>query len=197
MKHEVGQPQGAVRLSDAARRLPARDQIGQRALERERPAPAVLRILAAETNDAARKVHVAPRHRRDFALPLPGVVPERHGVAHVVGKVRGDGLEIRALKKAGARVALGQAPNGRRGGDPLPRHSEPEGLPEDLRFAVDRRRLVRREAVGHGRRLSPPDAVLLDILMPGMDGVQVLRAMRALDASIPVVSACSERSQKH
>jgi DNA-binding NtrC family response regulator len=32
-----------------------------------------------------------------------------------------------------------------------------------------------------------PDAVLLDILMPGMDGVEVLRAMRAMDASVPVV----------
>ena len=32
-----------------------------------------------------------------------------------------------------------------------------------------------------------PDAVLVDIFMPGWDGVQVLRAIRALDASVPVV----------
>jgi DNA-binding response OmpR family regulator len=32
-----------------------------------------------------------------------------------------------------------------------------------------------------------PDAVLVDIFMPGWDGVQVLRAIRALDGSVPVV----------
>jgi DNA-binding response OmpR family regulator len=32
-----------------------------------------------------------------------------------------------------------------------------------------------------------PDAVLVDIFMPGWDGVQILRAIRALDGSVPVV----------
>ena len=32
-----------------------------------------------------------------------------------------------------------------------------------------------------------PDAVLVDIFMPGWDGVQVLRAIRAMDDSVPVV----------
>jgi DNA-binding response OmpR family regulator len=32
-----------------------------------------------------------------------------------------------------------------------------------------------------------PDAVLVDIFMPGWDGVQVLRAIRAMDGSVPVV----------
>ncbi len=32
-----------------------------------------------------------------------------------------------------------------------------------------------------------PDAVLLDIFMPGWDGAQVLRAIRAMDGSVPVV----------
>lgn len=32
-----------------------------------------------------------------------------------------------------------------------------------------------------------PDAVVLDILMPGMDGVDVLRRLRAADSTLPVV----------
>lgn len=32
-----------------------------------------------------------------------------------------------------------------------------------------------------------PDAVLLDISMPGMDGIAVLRALRVIDSSVPVV----------
>ena len=31
-----------------------------------------------------------------------------------------------------------------------------------------------------------PDAVLLDIMMPGIDGITVLRQIRALDARLPV-----------
>jgi DNA-binding response OmpR family regulator len=40
-----------------------------------------------------------------------------------------------------------------------------------------------------------PDAVLVDIFMPGWDGVQVLRAIRAMDGSVPVVmlSSADER----
>ena len=32
-----------------------------------------------------------------------------------------------------------------------------------------------------------PDAVLLDIKMPGMDGMEVLRKVHALDESLPVI----------
>jgi CheY-like chemotaxis protein len=41
-----------------------------------------------------------------------------------------------------------------------------------------------------------PDIVLLDILMPGMDGVKVLRAIRALDPSIPVVMVTANVDEK-
>ena len=41
-----------------------------------------------------------------------------------------------------------------------------------------------------------PDAVLLDILMPGMDGVQTLRAIRAMDATIPVVMVTGNADEK-
>jgi DNA-binding response OmpR family regulator len=41
-----------------------------------------------------------------------------------------------------------------------------------------------------------PDAVLLDILMPGMDGIKVLRAIRALDPSIPVVMLTANADEK-
>ena len=32
-----------------------------------------------------------------------------------------------------------------------------------------------------------PDAVLLDIKMPGMDGMEVLRKLHALDESVPII----------
>jgi DNA-binding response OmpR family regulator len=41
-----------------------------------------------------------------------------------------------------------------------------------------------------------PDAVLLDILMPGMDGVKVLRAIRAMDSTIPVVMVTANADEK-
>jgi CheY-like chemotaxis protein len=33
----------------------------------------------------------------------------------------------------------------------------------------------------------PPDVVFLDVRMPGMDGIQVLRKIRAVNASLPVI----------
>jgi DNA-binding response OmpR family regulator len=41
-----------------------------------------------------------------------------------------------------------------------------------------------------------PDAVLLDIMMPGMDGVKVLRAIRAMDSTIPVVMVTANADEK-
>jgi DNA-binding response OmpR family regulator len=41
-----------------------------------------------------------------------------------------------------------------------------------------------------------PDAMLLDILMPGMDGVKVLRAIRTMDSSIPVIMVTANTDEK-
>jgi len=41
-----------------------------------------------------------------------------------------------------------------------------------------------------------PDAMLLDILMPDMDGVKVLRAIRAMDPNIPVVMVSGNTDEK-
>ena len=41
-----------------------------------------------------------------------------------------------------------------------------------------------------------PDAVLLDIIMPGMDGIKVLRAIRTMDPSIPVVMLTAADHEK-
>jgi len=34
---------------------------------------------------------------------------------------------------------------------------------------------------------SPPDAVFLDVVMPGMDGIEVLRAIRERHGDLPVI----------
>lgn len=47
--------------------------------------------------------------------------------------------------------------------------------------------------IAHAHR---PDAVLLDILMPGMDGVKVLRHIRTMDSSIPVVMLTGADDEK-
>jgi DNA-binding response OmpR family regulator len=36
-------------------------------------------------------------------------------------------------------------------------------------------------------RECPPDLVILDVMMPGMDGLEVLRRLRAADQHVPVV----------
>ena len=42
---------------------------------------------------------------------------------------------------------------------------------------------------------NPPDAVFLDIIMPGMDGIQVLRAIRERHPRLPVILLSGWASQ--
>jgi two-component system response regulator (stage 0 sporulation protein F) len=42
-----------------------------------------------------------------------------------------------------------------------------------------------------------PDIVILDILMPGMNGIQVLRKMKMLDSTIPVILSSAYQQFKH
>jgi two-component system response regulator MprA len=51
----------------------------------------------------------------------------------------------------------------------------------DVEVACDGRQAIRALAV------APPDAVILDVLMPGMDGVEVCRRMRAVGDRTPVL----------
>lgn len=43
---------------------------------------------------------------------------------------------------------------------------------------------------------SPPDLVVLDIQMPGLNGIEVLRQMKMLNAAIPVVISSAFQEYK-
>jgi len=42
-----------------------------------------------------------------------------------------------------------------------------------------------------------PDIVILDILMPGMNGVEVLRKMKMLDSTVPIILSSAYPQFKH
>ncbi len=46
-------------------------------------------------------------------------------------------------------------------------------------------------------KVEKPDLVILDILMPGMNGVEVLRKMKMLDSTIPVILSSAYQQFKH
>jgi CheY-like chemotaxis protein len=60
-------------------------------------------------------------------------------------------------------------------------------LERDDRFAVAGRARDGREAVRLAKRLSP-DAVVMDIEMPGVDGVEATKLLRAEAPDLPIVA---------
>jgi CheY-like chemotaxis protein len=60
-------------------------------------------------------------------------------------------------------------------------------LEQDARFAVAGRARNGRDAVELAARLSP-DAVVMDIEMPVLDGVEATRLLRAADPDLPIVA---------
>jgi len=60
-------------------------------------------------------------------------------------------------------------------------------LEQDARFAVAGRARNGRDVVELAERLSP-DAVVMDIEMPVLDGVEATRLLRAADADLPIVA---------
>jgi CheY-like chemotaxis protein len=60
-------------------------------------------------------------------------------------------------------------------------------LEQDARFAVAGRARDGREAVTLAERLSP-DAIVMDIEMPDLDGVEATRLVRAATPDLPIVA---------
>ncbi|MFV0438968.1 MAG: response regulator [Desulfopila sp.] len=45
-------------------------------------------------------------------------------------------------------------------------------------------------------KAEPPDLVILDIQMPGMNGIEVLRQMKMIDASMPIILSSAYHEYK-
>lgn len=65
---------------------------------------------------------------------------------------------------------------------------------EEEGFAVDS--AINGEEALKKFKADPPDLVILDINMPGMNGIEVLRQMKAMNAELPVILSSAYQEYK-
>lgn len=65
---------------------------------------------------------------------------------------------------------------------------------EDEGYSVDS--AINGEEALEKFKASPPDLVILDINMPGMNGIEVLRQMKEMNAELPVILSSAYQEYK-